>query len=184
MRNNEIRTIKKLCSLLHLEEGYVLDLASRANSCYYSYDKKTRKKDGTTKIRHIDSPNFELKNVQKRINDTIIRPHVNRLPDYIHGARTGKSIVTNAVSHAGNEAILSLDIKNCFPSITSKRIYYIFRNIIRCSDKVASVLTELTTKDGVFDGTIELKVYDRKDIKVIIEALKSIKDLEEIKEIK
>ncbi|MBO4851270.1 MAG: bifunctional (p)ppGpp synthetase/guanosine-3',5'-bis(diphosphate) 3'-pyrophosphohydrolase [Prevotella sp.] len=42
----------------------------------------------------------------------------------------------------------------------------------------------ITTKDGVFEGMIELKVYDRKDIKVIIEALKNIKDLEEIKEIK
>jgi GTP pyrophosphokinase len=42
----------------------------------------------------------------------------------------------------------------------------------------------ITTKDGVFEGMIELKVFDRKDIKVIIEALKNIKDLEEIKEIK
>ncbi len=42
----------------------------------------------------------------------------------------------------------------------------------------------ITTKDGVFDGTIELKVYERKDVRIIIDALKSIKDLEEIKEIK
>ncbi len=148
MRNNEIRTLKRLCSLLHLKEEYILDLASRANSCYYSYDKKSRKKDGTAKIRHIDSPNIELKNIQKKIDSVIIKPYVNLLPDYIHGARTGKSIVTNATNHTGHEAILSLDIENCFPNITSKRIYYIFRNTIHCSDKVASVLTTLTTKDG------------------------------------
>ena len=149
MRNNEIRTLKRLCFLLHLKEGYIFDLASRAKSCYYSFDKKIRKKGGTTKIRHIDSPNIELKNVQKRIVSVIIKPYIDLLPDYIHGARIGKSIVTNANSHAGHEAILSLDIKNCFPSITSKRIYYIFKNTIHCSDNVASVLTKLTTKDGV-----------------------------------
>ena len=41
----------------------------------------------------------------------------------------------------------------------------------------------ISTKDGVFDGTIELKVYERSDVKVIIDALSSIQNLEEIKEI-
>ena len=41
----------------------------------------------------------------------------------------------------------------------------------------------ISTKDGVFDGTIELKVYDRNDVKIIIDALSNIQNLEEIKEI-
>jgi GTP pyrophosphokinase len=41
----------------------------------------------------------------------------------------------------------------------------------------------ITCEDGIFDGSIELKVHDRDDVKKIINNLKHIPDLKEISEI-
>ena len=40
-----------------------------------------------------------------------------------------------------------------------------------------------TTEDGVFDGTIDLRVHDRNDVKDIIDKLKEVDDLKEISQI-
>jgi GTP pyrophosphokinase len=40
-----------------------------------------------------------------------------------------------------------------------------------------------TTEDGIFDGTIELRVHDREDVRQIIEKLKEVDDLKEISQI-
>ena len=41
----------------------------------------------------------------------------------------------------------------------------------------------ITCEDGIFDGSIELRVHDREDVKAIIDNLKQIPDLKEISEI-
>ena len=41
----------------------------------------------------------------------------------------------------------------------------------------------ITCEDGIFDGSIELRVHDRDDVKAIIDNLKQIPDLKEISEI-
>ena len=41
----------------------------------------------------------------------------------------------------------------------------------------------ITCEDGMFDGTLELRVHDREDVRLIISNLKAIKDLKEISEI-
>ena len=40
-----------------------------------------------------------------------------------------------------------------------------------------------TTEDGIFDGSIELRVHDRDDVKAIIDSLKEVDDLKEISQI-
>ena len=41
----------------------------------------------------------------------------------------------------------------------------------------------ITCEDGIFDGTIELRVHDRDDVKSIVNNLKGVQDLKEISEI-
>ena len=41
----------------------------------------------------------------------------------------------------------------------------------------------ITCEDGIFDGSIDLRVHDREDVKKIITNLKKIADLKEISEI-
>ena len=39
------------------------------------------------------------------------------------------------------------------------------------------------SEDGVFDGSIELRVHDREDVKAIISELKKIEGLQEVMQI-
>lgn len=41
----------------------------------------------------------------------------------------------------------------------------------------------ITSNNGVFDGSIEVRVHDRNDTKVIIETLQLVNDLQEISQI-
>jgi GTP pyrophosphokinase len=41
----------------------------------------------------------------------------------------------------------------------------------------------ITCEGGIFDGSIELRVHDREDVKSIIDNLKSVADLKEISQI-
>ena len=41
----------------------------------------------------------------------------------------------------------------------------------------------ITCEDGMFDGTLELRVHDREDVRLITENLKNVEDLKEISEI-
>ena len=40
-----------------------------------------------------------------------------------------------------------------------------------------------TTKDGIFEGTIDLSVHDREDVKAIMDKLKEVDGLKEISQI-
>ncbi len=41
----------------------------------------------------------------------------------------------------------------------------------------------ITSDNGIFEGTIELQVHDRKDVKVIMESMKKIEDMQEVLEV-
>jgi len=59
--------------------------------------------------------------------------------------------------------------------------------------KVADVITEeldinmrkvvIESNDGIFEGTIELKVHDRNDVKLIMSRLKKVDEVKEVQEI-
>lgn len=38
----------------------------------------------------------------------------------------------------------------------------------------------ITSDNGIFDGTIEMQVHDRKDVEMIVESMKNIKDMQEV----
>ena len=61
------------------------------------------------------------------------------------GGIRGRSIIDNAEPHVGKDAVLCLDIEDCYPSISSTKVYDIFRSKIGCSPPVAKLLTRLTT---------------------------------------
>ena len=41
----------------------------------------------------------------------------------------------------------------------------------------------ITSEDGMFDGSIELRVHDRDDVKEIIDNLRKIEDLKDVTQI-
>ena len=57
-------------------------------------------------------------------------------------------------------------------------------NVISSQLNVNMVKLIISCDGGIFDGTIQLRVYDRKDVQMIIDSLKAINGIEEIKQIK
>lgn len=53
------------------------------------------------------------------------------------------------------------------------------------SDKLNIMMRKIiiTSEDGIFDGTIDLRVHDRHDVSVIVNRLKKIEDLTEVMQI-
>ena len=41
----------------------------------------------------------------------------------------------------------------------------------------------ITCEDDIFDGTLEIRVHDREDVKAIMDNLKTVNDLKEISQI-
>lgn len=93
--------------------------------------------------RPIDNPIGNLKEAQDRICKLLLRPVV--LPEHIFGAVRYRSIIGNAQRHHGANLLVTLDVRQCFPSITNVHIYNVWASILGCSPAVASTLTKLTT---------------------------------------
>ncbi len=101
------------------------------------------KKSGGKRV--ITEPRPELKTVQKHILERIIPEIGNHHCAY--GFIPGRNIVQNASRHANQKAVVSIDIKDFFPSIRFPRIYGVLKSL-NFHDRVAGVITALCTWNG------------------------------------
>jgi RNA-directed DNA polymerase len=95
--------------------------------------------------RPIDNPLRELKWVQKRIYRRLLKPIC--FPQHIFGAVPKRSVVDNAERHLRANLLVTLDVKQCFPSISNAHVYKIWSRLLGCSPPVARLSTQLTTYD-------------------------------------
>ena len=95
------------------------------------------------KARHIDCPVGRLKEVQKLLDRKMLKPVA--LPSYLCGGVKGRSLLDNITIHLGSKVLVTIDIRNFFPSITTRQVYRVWRDIVDCSPEIASLLTKLTT---------------------------------------
>jgi RNA-directed DNA polymerase len=98
-----------------------------------------------SKPRPIDNPLQELRWVQKRIYRRFLRPIC--FPGHILGAVPKRSVRDNAERHLKSVLLVTLDVTQCFPSITNLHVYHIWADLLGCSPPVAKLLTQLTTFD-------------------------------------
>ncbi len=143
-----IRTSGELSELLELPVNRLLWLADRRMSEYHQRREKLRnyryfrlsKRSGGSRL--IEAPKSDLKRVQRWIADQILSP----IPVHpsVHGFVLGRSPVTSAQIHVGNRMVLRIDLRDFFPSITSRRVAGLFRTI-GYPDHVTSLLTGLCT---------------------------------------
>ena len=77
--------------------------------------------------RLLEIPKVALKQMQRKILAEIL----NQIPAHpaAHGFRPGRSILTNAAPHCGKSIVLRFDLADFFPSVTSARVFRIFRTI-------------------------------------------------------
>jgi hypothetical protein len=133
-----IRTLSHLAYRLGIPLEYLKDLRSRVDTLYRYWSKK--KSSGA--MRQFSSPKPELKKIQKRLNGLF---KCLTYPTTSHYGITGRSNVTNALTHGKPKVLLNLDLKNFFPSIHPNRVFATLIRELGCSPKVASVITRLVT---------------------------------------
>ncbi len=92
--------------------------------------------------RLLEIPRRALKLMQRKLLAEILNP----IPVHpaAHGFCAGRSIVTNASVHCGKSTVLRFDLADFFPSISSARVFQIFRTI-GYPARVARLLTGLCT---------------------------------------
>lgn len=103
--------------------------------------------------RHISAPMPRMKRAQYWVLDNILA----KMPvhEAVHGFLPGRSILTNAAPHVGQDVVINLDLKDFFPSIGMRRVRGVFRQL-GYSPQVASLLalvcTEAPTDEVQLDG--------------------------------
>ncbi|ABM36663.1 reverse transcriptase family protein [Polaromonas naphthalenivorans] len=139
---NPIGSPSALAATLGVSVAVLNDFASTSASKYSKFE--LAKADG--KPRFISSPNHDLKIIQKRINRFVFGNVI--YPDYLFGGIEGRDYVKNARVHANAKSLITLDIKNFYPSIREEYVFKIFKHFCKFPDSVANLLTKLTTLDN------------------------------------
>jgi len=93
-------------------------------------------------MRELSAPHRDLATVQQLILMHILE----KIPthDSAHGFVPGRGTMTNATPHIGRAAVVNLDLKDFFPSITFPRVKGIFQDL-GFSPAVATILALLCT---------------------------------------
>lgn len=126
----EVAELKFLC--FHREVGRVRHYQR------FSLPKKTGG------VRTISAPMPRLKRAQYWVLDNVLA----RVPCHpaAHGFVPGRSIVSNAAPHCGQDVIINLDLKDFFPGITYPRIKGVFR-ALGYGETVATLLALLCSEN-------------------------------------
>ena len=151
MKNYPIRNNRHFESVLGISieeiDSLISDLNREDEKCkhYYSFIKRTKKKNGKIKEREITPSRYTLSLIQDRIKDRIL--YQIPLPDYVMGGRKNNDSISNAGAHKGKNHNFLTDIKEFFPRITNKMVYGTF-NELGFIPPVSSRLARLTTYKG------------------------------------
>lgn len=120
---------------------YLYAVSNSPNNFYRHY--QIPKKSGGT--RPIDEPLPSLKEIQRWILDNIL-VHM-KISVYAKAYVKDKSIRDNARFHKKQKKVLSLDIKDFFLSVSSKKVFELFTNAGYSSDVVV-MLTNICCLNG------------------------------------
>ncbi|MBE9557977.1 MAG: RNA-directed DNA polymerase [Proteobacteria bacterium] len=77
--------------------------------------------------RLIEAPKQILKDLQRKILREILDPVA--VHDSAHGFRRGRSCITAAQLHAGEDMVITMDLKDFFPSVPIRSVHGIFRSL-------------------------------------------------------
>lgn len=140
MRRNKRRknkySLEQFAEFLKLDPAELMEMAYHIKDHYHTWFKK--KSDGSR--RRIDAPQKRLREIQHLLLEKI--PFC--VSAQAHGGVKKKSIRTNALVHRKSKYLLTVDLKDAYPTVTAKMVYWFFRQM-NTSAKLARVLAKLTT---------------------------------------
>jgi len=117
-------------------------VCDRDSSLYHTFAIKKRGRSG--KMRTITAPDKYLKEIQKKILKNVL--YQFQPLDCVTAFVPGKNVIKNAAQHMAATPG-SVDIKDFFDTISSQRVYGLFRSI-GFNKRVSGIMTALMTWDG------------------------------------
>lgn len=138
----DLLTPNQLSRVLGISTPKLKKVAESAGSYYDPYTEI--KENGKT--RDIDKPTGEIKELQKKITDRILKHYP--LSNVAYGGVKGKSIRDNAENHTNQPVVVRIDLSNCFHSVRAEWVYRCFRKQFGYSHAVSKLLTQLSTFNG------------------------------------
>ena len=97
------------------------------------------------KKRWIEAPDAELKILQRRLLDRLL--YELEPTRWAHGFTKGKSIVSNAAEHCGRQWVVSLDIKDFFPSVSRQQVAEVLGELLP-DESECQLVADLVTRRG------------------------------------
>lgn len=134
-----LTSIHVLAQRLHANARLLRD----AHSFQRHYIEGTTERKG--KLRHTETPVRVTRRVHNRLLALLSRIEV---PAYLHSGTKGRTYVTNAAVHSGQEQYYCTDISNFFQSTSWHHAYLCFFNIFSCSKDISGILATICTYKG------------------------------------
>lgn len=135
------RQLERVSGLTRVE---IRTAAATANDAYLEW--QVPKPGNSGKIRHIEAPDSRLMYVLRRIDRDLMRTVT--LPESMLGGVRGKSIIDNAHRHANCRELLTIDVKDYFPSLTTHAVRRAVKRVFGAADDIADALAALMTRNG------------------------------------
>lgn len=125
---------------------HTLTMFAYADHISFYRDWFVQKRNGLGR-RRISSPVASLKRIQRTIMGGLKESY--RPLSCVYGYVDNKNVAQNALMHTKKKTVLTLDLEDFFPSITSRRVYGLFNKFLGFNSEVSSTLTGLVTHEGV-----------------------------------
>lgn len=141
-RLRHIGSLNALARALGVSERR-LDWVARTAHEHYLANKPQPKPTGETRQTYKVVP--PLKCVQKKIHSQILQRV--RFPKYLFAVKNDEyshDYIADASEHAGCRALISIDIRNFYPSIKSPLVRNVWQYFFNFPPEVADILTRLT----------------------------------------
>jgi RNA-directed DNA polymerase len=133
-----IQTMDDFSEITHISKYTLFQLSKNSYKYYRTYN--IPKKSGKSRI--ISQPSKKLKGLQSWILVNILNKL--KVSDSCKGFEKGSSTFHNALAHKGANCLLTIDLKDFFPSINQRQIFNIFK-AIGYNNTISVVLSNICT---------------------------------------
>jgi|AKZA01.1.fsa_nt_gi Reverse transcriptase (RNA-dependent DNA polymerase). len=115
------------------------------------YNNFSIEKNSMGEMRSIQSPNRNLKPIQKRILKLLEK--IER-PDWLISGQKGKCFIDNGKAHLNAKYALTVDIKSFYGNCFREYVYTFFYRRLQMDGDVAGIITDIVTyQNGIPTGT-------------------------------